>query len=286
MPFWSGNNPIAFSPASIEGLVAWYDSNSLIRDLFDNNLFTWNDKSPYRNNLFVDLTDNSNAGDNLSNNLLLSNVVFRSIKPAEFKIQPSGATIFSVINIQPLSEYIDLSGVTENIVNLFGAFDISLNLLTPRANFTLNMLWNSNPVLSNHYFIQGYDLTSNSIYDLNNVSTSDLFNNFSNNIFTGICINKDNSTNINLTYYNGGFTNSNSYPIEMTKNPQYFNIHIGDSSSFPAFDTNSHTSRYNLYEVIIFDTILSESNISLIHKYLQKRWDTPTLCNGGNFNYI
>lgn len=257
MPLWSANTPIGFSPSNISGIVAWYDSNTLVSPT------QWNDKTRYNNHLVSLQGSIPNGG---SGGVQWSNTVFVDQTP-EFRTIPTGATVFVVA---ALSNTDAGSGTT-----LASLFPIPLE-----ANLTLGVVW-----------------TQPTKYTINPNGGNKTANGFSNithnggpNIYTGICFNAPYTNTVNSNgycfgYYNGACVAVNSNPVSITTEPSLFSLQVGDTSNITVRDGRIHSLNASFYEVLFYNSPLSASDIRQVHLYLQQRWNSPSLANGGNFQY-
>ena len=87
-----------------------------------------------------------------------------------------------------------------------------------------------------------------------------------------------------VLYQNGSvmYCISSNSILRINTNINTFNIRIGDNGTD---DERTHVPLDDrIYEIIIYNRVLSESNISDINKYLGDKYTIP-LTNGGNFTY-
>jgi len=269
MPNWGGNAPIAFSPSNVDGLIAWYDSNSAVNDIYGN-LVSWNDKTRYSNTLFP--TGLINGYDFSGNYCYNTNI-------PELKYPNTGATIFTVWQpVQPL--FIDQNQIQE-LISIFT--DSLTNPGNGNANFSVGIGTTS---LSNFQLYASYlsDMANVIMpnYDLSNIYIGDYLGK---NIINAICFNTPINESYSTAYLNGTCVGSNtSNPIILTNDQSYFNIFIGDSNYIDN-DGITHSGSSYIFETLIYNRVLSPSDISQINKYLQAKNGTAALANGGNFSY-
>jgi hypothetical protein len=207
-------------------------------------------------------------------NYIFNNIYCYNTAQIEFQRHSTGATLFAVWN-KP-NTFANTTGI-QNIVTIFT--DVLSNATNLRSNFSLSIY---NTTLSN-FFINTNDLKYNSTH-----SSSLNITSYSNtpNILTAICFNSPQSDNsYSKGYINGFINSSNSNAITITNDRKYLNIFIGDDILYT--DTNGilHSGYSYIYDVLIYNKVLTTSEISKVHRYLQATYNTPTLANGGNFQY-
>jgi len=206
-------------------------------------------------------------------NYIFNNIYCYNTAQIEFQRHSTGATLFAVW--KP-NTFVNTTGI-QNIVTIFT--DVLSNATNLRSNFSLSIY---NTTLSN-FFINTNDLKCNSTQ-----SNSLNITSYSNtpNILTAICFNSPQSDNsYSKGYINGFINSSNSNAITITNDRKYLNIFIGDDIQYT--DTNGilHSVNSYIYDILIYNKVLTTSEISKVHRYLQATYNTPTLANGGNFQY-
>ena len=78
---------------------------------------------------------------------------------------------------------------------------------------------------------------------------------------------------------------SNTNPITMTTNLADFSLFVGDDVVYTGPDGTIHSINSYIYEVITYNKVLSQSQITQVHQYLQAKNNTLPLANNGNFTY-
>ena len=255
--------PAAFAPDQIDSLVAWYDSNSAV---FSNGYAVrWNDKSLYSNTLFV------GGGTGFSNNFFFSNTYMTN--NIEFKYPSAGATIFIVWKSGS-------NGPTfpdnHNLVSIFTS-----NFQNPgyyNSNFTVARF---SLDATTNFFIQTSDTSNISTYS-NILATSNY--NSSLHIINGICFTSNFNSSYSRAYVDGSNNSSNSNRITLSSNLKDFKLIIGDANYSLPSGIRHEITEY-IYEVLVYNTALSQSQISQINNYLKVKNNTATLANSGNFTY-
>jgi hypothetical protein len=181
-------------------------------------------------------------------------------RPLEFGSEPSGLTLFLV--------------ATNNTDN-----EDSQNYLSIFED------QNNNPIkiginnIESNIYINSDQVGSNVINMIPNTS----------NIINALCFNSnitidDNAFSSAVVYQNGKtayYINSNTI-LTINKDINTFNITIGDDGADNEGAPNPLNS--TIYEIIIYNHILSESTISDINRYLGEKYNIP-LTNEGNFTY-
>lgn len=248
----------SFSPKNYPGLVAWYNvSSAIVNDLSD--IIGLHDKSGNNNTLIgsngtVTINTDDPLGIPYFDNLHINT------RPLEFGSEPSGLTLFLV--------------ATNNTDN-----EDSQNYLSIFED------QNNNPIkiginnIESNIYINSDQVGSNVINMIPNTS----------NIINALCFNSnitidDNAFSSAVVYQNGKtayYINSNTI-LTINKDINTFNITIGDDGADNEGAPNPLNS--TIYEIIIYNHILSESTISDINRYLGEKYNIP-LTNEGNFTY-
>jgi hypothetical protein len=248
----------SFSPLNYPGLVAWYNASSAI---LSNASFIigLRDLSVNANIL---VASNGTVSKNINDSLGIpyTSNLHINISPLEFRSEPSGLTLFLV--------------ATNNTDN-----EDSQNYLSIFED------QNNNPIKI------GIDNIESNIYiksdQLGSIVTNIVPN--TSNIINALCFNSnitidDDAFSSAVVYQNGKtayYINSNTI-LTINKDINTFNITIGDDGADNEAAPNPLNS--TIYEIIIYNHILSESTISDINRYLGEKYNIP-LENSGNFNY-
>jgi len=269
-------DPPSFSPKNYPGLIAWYDSvNSPIFDI-DLYIIGLRDLSRNANNLVASnqssiLTFNSIYNDTYNGiNFTAGANTFVNTTPIEFQNILSGLTIFIVAttpsNIQPF--------------NYISIFNDTFSMRSIQVLIT--SFYSIDATQSNQIAINPQN---------NNYGTFISGSNFDNlNLITAISFNSNYNDNYSASTYQNGTLASvyNTSPNININNRDIntFNITIGEDGTYKngEFHATGGISII-LYEMIIYNKVLSESNISDINNYLQNKYQTPVLYNGGSFIY-
>ena len=268
----------------------------------------WNDRTDFKNNLTTNFEYNlDNISENIrliNNSVYTLNSILTNDKLLEFRTPVTGATIFCVAGIDISNSSItDISSNRDNLITNF----VSVFTNSIKANNNSNYITIGCHIYSNTNssggmalgtkIIQGviYDNTYNTFSNyVQPQITSNIYINLSNDtnlplIFTGIASNVGNNMNL---YLNGEKITTNSRQTVIPTDINNFNIFIGDSPSYTAPLSGliqrcnfRHASATRFSEIIVYNSVLSTSDISIIHQYLQKRHNTPALFNNGNFRY-
>jgi hypothetical protein len=244
--------PTGFSPKKYPGLVAWYDASSaILNDISD--VIGLRDKSGNNNKL---IATNGTVPNYLLGIPYTSNLHINT-RPLEFRSEPSGLTVFLV--------------ATNNTNN--GNYQNYLSIFEDQNNNPIKIGVNDSIYIKSNQV--GFIIT-NIVRNTTNIINALCFNSnitIDNDVFSSAVVYQNGRT----TYY----INSNSI-LKINKNINSFNITIGDdgiNSQEPHNPLNSI-----IYEIIIYNRTLSESDISIINKYLGKKYNIP-LDNNGNFTY-
>lgn len=257
--------PPSFSPDSIDTLIAWYDSNSA--QFNETGIMTnWVDKSGFLNSV-----TNFQTGSSASNYDFTQRY---GSTYTDMKFSNAGATIFAVCSLKNL-----VGNRVNNLVSIFTS-----NINSPgydKSNFTVSIYADNT---GNNFFAQTYDLSNRSTYSNNLASNTFTFpNRF---IVNGICFNTNVGGSFSRSYINGSINSCNSNPIILSQKLSDFRLFIGDfTTASVGFDGMTHIGNHHIYEVLIYNTVLSQTQISQINQYLQAKNGTAALANSGNFTY-
>lgn len=189
----------------------------------------------------------------------------------------SGATIFTVWK-PAASQFTDVN-LMQNLVSAFVD-----NMVTPGnfgANFSVGVVGAG--TLTNFY-IGTSDLSTNS----NNTYTTLSLGSYTTqpNIINAICFNSNYlGTGYSRGYLNGVCVSSNTTPITLTNNQNFFNVYLGDVAAYINCNTGAHAGSNYIFETLVYNTVLSPAQISLVNQYLANKNGTAALANGGVFNY-
>jgi hypothetical protein len=255
------NAPASFAPDQIDSLIGWYDSNSAV--FSGGYAMRWNDKSEYSNTLYPGTTRG------FSNNFYFSNVFMTN--NIEFKYRSAGATVFIVWKSGSNGPTVPDN---HNLVNIFTS-----NFKNP-GYFTSNFTVARYSVRgTSNFFIQTSGLSNFSTYS--NILAHNNYNSGL-HIINGICF-TSNFNNSSRAYVNGTVNSSNSNRIILSSNINNFKLTIGDN--FYTLAGMTHEIREFIYEVLVYNSVLSQSQISQVNRYLQAKNGTAALANSGNFTY-
>ena len=255
-----------FTPLSIDNLIGWYDSNSAIFNT-QCNLIKWDDKSYFKNNLIPSIN-------NITNSFLFNNAVLTNEKKFDLEFIASGATLFLVA---------DLSDNEFDASNYVSFFTDSIQTPSRSNNLTVGTGKNTN----NNRFLTITDL-SNREYEYIDTSLP----NCNKNIITAICFNTlmTHPETAQIKFYSAGYINNRIYtescnPKTISTNPLDFNIFVGDTCNYIIGpDSKQHGISNHIYEMILYNTVLSESSINDINIYLANKHNVRL--NNPNFNYF
>jgi len=250
----------SFSPKNYPGLVAWYNvSSAIVNDVSD--IIGLHDKSGNNNTLIgsngtVTINTNDPLGIPYTSNLHINT------RPLEFGSEPSGLTVFLVATNNTDNED------SQNYLSIFEDQDnnrikIGIN------NIESNIYINSD---------QGGFIVTNIIPNTSNIINALCFN-------SNVSITIDNDVFSSAVVYQNGITAyyiADTGILTINKDINTFNITIGDDGADNEGAPNPLNS--TIYEIIIYNHILSESTISDINRYLGEKYNIP-LDNSGNFNY-
>jgi len=245
----------SFSPKNYPGLVAWYNASSAILSN-DSFIIGLHDLSLNANTLVASNGYSSISSDGL---IYLTSNTFINTKPLEFATQSTGLTVFLVASINPNNTTINFQ-----------------NLLTIFANS------NNSPIQIGRYFNEENDTSTLNINTQNNILSirENDINNENKSIINAILFNNNN----NIIYTDNVVISKTSESITINTNINTFNIIIGDDGSSKKGETHSPLNN-TIYEIIIYNTVLTEKTISEINKYLGLTYDISLLTDNGIFTY-
>jgi len=247
----------SFSPKNYPGLIAWYNASSVILNEASH-VIGLRDKSGNNNTLIGSngTVPNDPFGIPYTSNLHINT------RPLEFGSEPSGLTVFLVATNNTDNE---------NYQNYLSIFEDQ----------------NNNPIQI------GIDNVDDSIYiNLDqDGSIVGILNGNTSNIINAICFNSNvnirfNNVSSGTIYQNGTliYYISDTNTLRINNAINTLNIIIGDDSSSPE-NGKTHSALNNIiYEIIIYNRVLSESAISNINRYLAEIYNIE-LGNSGNFTY-
>jgi hypothetical protein len=263
----------SFSPKNYPGLITWYNASSAI--LNDASfIIGLRDKSGNNNTV---ISSNIAVARNPADPLGIPYFINLHIntKPLEFTSELTGLTVFLVANNNTNTDPSDID--IEEYQNYLTIFQNQSNKpIQIGINKTINA--NNN---TNFNTIIIYSGEYGSINLLINPNTC--------NIINAICFNsniniRNNDVSSAAIYQNGSvmyYIRSESI-LRINTNINTFNITIGDDGTD---DERTHKPlNSSIYEIIIYNSVLSESDISDINKYLGDKYNIP-LTNEGNFTY-
>ena len=143
-----------------------------------------------------------------------------------------------------------------------------------------------------------YSITSTSNFIIN---TYDLLNNYATyskqlNVFSytgkqilnAICFNSNFNGSYSRAYINGSNVSCNSHLINISSDINTYNLWLGDQTinNIGPDGVNHFTSgTYSIFEVLVYNRVLSESETSSVNRYLAAKNSTTALANSGNFQY-
>ena len=264
MPLWYTKLQ-EFTPLSIDGLIGWYDSNSAIFDA-NTNLIKWTDKGYFKNDLIPSVNT-------ITNSFIFNNAVLTNSNKLDLQFIASGATLFIVADLS------DNEFDTSNYVSFF-----TDNIQEPSRlnNLTVGIEHNN----SKKYL---------SISDLSHTEYQFINPNLpkcNKNIINAICFNtliQHPQALDQIAFYSAGYINNTLYtescnPKTISTNPLDFNIFIGDRLTNIGPNVKYHGISNHIYEVILYNSVLSELSINNVNTYLANKHNVSL--TGGNFNYI
>jgi len=263
----------SFSPKNYPGLVAWYNASSVI--LNDASfIIGLRDKSGNNNTV---ISSNIAVARNPADPLGIPYFINLHIntKPLEFTSELTGLTVFLVANNNTNTDPSDID--IEEYQNYLTIFQ---NQSNKPIQIGINKTINAN---------DNINLNAITIYS-GEYGKIDLFINPNTcNIINAICFNsniniRNNVVSSTAIYQNGNvmYYISSESILRINTNINTFNITIGDDGTD---DERTHKPlNSSIYEIIIYNRVLSESDISDINKYLGDKYNIP-LTNNGNFTY-
>ena len=218
------------------------------------------------------------------NNFDFFNITCTNQQTLEFKYPNctnypnSGITIFTVWK-PALSQFTDIN-LTQNIVSIFVD-----NMVTPGdfgANFSVGVVGGVN--LKNFY-IGTSDLSTNSNNTYKTLSLADYTQ--KPHIINAICFNSNylGTGNYSRGYIDGACVSSNTTPITLTNNQNFFNVYLGDVAAYINCNTGGHGGSSFIIETLVYNTVLTTAQISLVNQYLVAKNGAAALANGGVFSY-
>jgi len=264
--------PVAFQPSK-DGLVAWYDSNSAV--FSGTSLSSWKDRNEYENNLISegDLPITSNFNFNL-NNLFKYGI--------EFQKQTTGASIFIVCSFCNNIAYAG-NIIANNMVTIFSS---NYRAAQPsNAAFSVSM-FNYSATSRSNFIINTYDLLNNYATYSNQLS---VLSYTGKQILNAICFNSNFNGSYSRAYINGSNVSCNSSLINISSDINTYNLWLGDQPRNVNYgpDGVRHltSGTYSMFEVLVYNRVLSQSEISSVNRYLAAKNSTTALANSGNFQY-
>ena len=264
--------PSAFLPSK-DGLVAWYDSNSAV--FSGNSLTSWRDRNEYENHLIP-----GGAFPISSNFNFRSNILFKS--GIEFQKENTGASIFIVCSFCN-----NTFGDTPSANNMVTIFSSDYRSITQPPNLAFSVSLFNYSASRNDFIINTYDLLENYVTFSNQLTVGSYTGK---QIINAICFNTDFDGSFSRAYVNGSVVSCNSYEIRISSRINSFNLWLGDwptgtGSNGPDGIKHINSGSYSMFEVLIYNRVLSQSEISSVNKYLSEKNNTTALANSGNFQY-
>jgi len=264
MPLWYTQLK-EFTPLSIDSLIGWYDINSAIFNP-DCNLIKWNDKGYFKNDLIPSVNT-------ITNSFLFNNALLTNSTKLDLQFLASGATLFIVA---------DLSDNEFDASNYVSFFTDSIQTPSRLNNLTVGL-----GGFPKTKYLSINDL-SNKEYDYRNYYLPK----YSKNIINAICFNTliQNAQAPQIAFYSAGYINNTLYtescnPKTISTNPLDFNIFVGDTCNYNIGpDGKKHGISNHIYEMILYNSVLSESSINNVNTYLANKHRVSL--TGGNFNHF
>lgn len=253
----------SFSPKNYPGLVAWYNVDSAIINNKTLDVLGLRDKSGNNNTLIM---SNGTASINIDDPLGIpyTNNLHINTTPLEFAKQPTGLTVFLVATNNTDNEKY------QNYLTIFE--DENNNPIKIGIDNVEDTIYINSDTYQNGVIIRNL-----------NPNTSNIINAICFNSFIDL---RSDDVSSAATYQNGLLM----YYIDATtilrinKATNTLKITIGDDGLFPETG-QPHTPLNNIiYEIIIYNHVLSESDISKINRYLGEKYNIE-LKNEGNFTY-
>ena len=274
--------PPEFSPKNYPGLVAWYNIDSAIVNDADINVY-YNDESVAAirlkdnsdNNNILILSNEASFVNKSLRSIEFTNNTYRNSSPLEFASEPTGLTVFLVANNNTNTDPSDID---------IDEYQNYLTIFQNQSNKPIHI--SINKYINNEL---GFNLNSIIMYSDQYRRATSLINPNTINIINAICFNsnvdiQDNNISSAAVYQNGNlsyYVESNSV-LRVNTDINTFNIIIGDDGTD---DGRTHVPlNTTIYEIIIYNRVLSENDISNINKHLGEKYIIP-LTNDGNFTY-
>jgi hypothetical protein len=263
--------PVAFQPSK-NGLVAWYDTNSAV--FSGGSLTSWRDRNEYENNLIpggeFPISPNFN---------FRSNILYKS--NIEFQLQNTGASIFIVCSFCN-----NTFGTPPSANNMVTIFSSNYRAAQPAGKaFSVSMFNYSGT--ETDFIINTYDLLNSYATFSNEL---DVGSYTGKQIVNAICFNSNFNGSYSRAYINGSNVSCNSSLINISSDINTYNLWLGDwptGTGSPGPDGVNHVSSgsYSMFEVLVYNRVLSESETSSVNRYLAAKNSTTALANSGNFQY-
>lgn len=268
--------PSAFLPSK-NGLVAWYDTNSAV--FSGGSLTSWRDRNEYENNLIPEEGYSITSNFNFTNNLFKYGI--------EFQMQTTGASIFIVCSFcnNPVADQFFPLPTTNNMVTIFSSNYLST---TQPANSAFSVsMFNYSATSRSNFIINTYDLFSNYVTFSNQLTVGSYTGK---QIINAICFNSNFSGSFSRAYVNGSIVSCNSHVINLSSDINTFNLWLGDTpvpvnSSEREIVVHVASGSYSMFEVLVYNRVLSQSETSSVNRYLAAKNSTTALANSGNFQY-
>ena len=264
--------PSAFLPSK-NGLVAWYDSNSAL--FSGGSLTSWRDRNEYENNLIPGGAFAISPNFNFRSNILFKNNI-------EFQLQNTGASIFIVCSFCN-----NTFGTLPSANNMVTIFSSNYRSTTQPANSAFSVSLFNYSGTGTNFIINTYDLLNNYVTFSNQLTVGSYTGK---QIINAICFNSNFSGSFSRAYVNGSIVSCNSRIINLSSDINTFNLWLGDfptGTGSPGPDGINHISSgsYSMFEVLVYNRVLSQSEISSVNQYLAAKNSTTALANSGNFQY-
>lgn len=244
MPLWY-TGPLQFTPKSIDGLVGWYDSNSAMFNT-NNTMIRWNDNSFFRNDLVPIVS-------NVDRSFLFNNTVLKNESQLSLQTISSGADIFIVANIS------DLSNNEFDNSNFVSFFTNSIETPTTTENLTTGVSYNS--LVKNRY------LTVGNLFNHNTIQSSPIDSNILNKKIIIHTYGPQPNSYGDIVYNGTTRYTESTVPSQITTSFSNFNVFIGDHTYYGP-DSAYHGIHTYIYEVLLYNKVLSTENSSSIINYL------------------
>jgi hypothetical protein len=227
----------------------------------------------FENNLTVEGSQPLRSNLNFNSNILYKYGI-------EFQSPSTGVSIFVVCSF--CNSTSPTLPSANNMVTIFSsnyrsaqpaqsAFSVSLfNYSSSRSNFIINT-----------YDLSNYVTFSNQL----------LVNNYTGRqIVNALCFNSNFGGTFSRAYVNGTNVSCNTNPINISSDINTFNVWLGDwtlgtNNTGPDGIHHLNSGSYSIHEVLIYNRVLTESEISSVNQYLVSKNSTAALANSGNFQY-